>query len=80
MKYLQDFLHNFSGHMKGIGLFLCGYIEDIVKLSSSYSSTSSQIKLNWDSLIITLKPPTPPNQPRKRYFKLNQEAEIWYAS
>ena len=49
------------------------------KLSSSCSS--SQIQLNWDSPIISVKPPThPPTPPRERYFQLTQEAEIWYAS
>ena len=46
------------------------------KLSSSCSS--SQIQLNWDSLIISVKPPTHPT--RERYFQFTQEAEIWYAS
>ena len=41
------------------------------------SSSSSQIKLNWDSLIIPQKPPTPAT--RERYFQFTQEADIWYA-
>ena len=49
----------------------------IAKLSSSCSS--SQIQLNGDSLIISVKPP-PPTPPRERYFQFTQEAEIWYAS
>ena len=45
------------------------------KLSSSCSS--SQIQLNWDSPIISLKPPHPPHPTRERYFQFTQEAEIW---
>ena len=48
------------------------------KLSSSCSS--SQIQLNLDSPIISLKPPHPTHPPRERYFQFTQEAEIWYAS
>ena len=52
----------------------------VAKLSSSCSS--SQIQLNWDSPIISLKPPPPthPTPPRERYFQFTQEAEIWYTS
>ena len=50
-------------------------IFQIAKLSSSCSS--SQIQLNWDSPIISLRPPHPPQE---RYFQFTQKAEIWYAS
>ena len=51
--------------------------EYIAKLSASASP--SQVKLHWDSLIITLRPPTT-HPPRERYFHFTQQAEIWYAS
>ena len=51
-----------------------GDIKIFAKLSSSCSS--SQIQLNWDSPIISLKPPHPPHPNQERYFQLTQEAEI----
>ena len=67
----------------GLGFGLAFLLEELVlgfdniaKLSSSCSS--SQIQLNWDSPIISLRPPHPPT--RERYFQFTQEAEIWYAS
>ena len=45
------------------------------------SCSSSQIQLNWDSPIISLKPAThPPHPPRECYFQFTQKYEIQYAS